>query len=121
VLVVDDEAPLREALMFTLQDSGYEVYSAEDGSDALALYFQRRDEIDVVLTDLSMGGMDGIQLTRSLRKLNPNVRVIAASGHFTNENMAILRGLGVEHLLDKPFPGERLLKTLREVLEPAAK
>src|SRR6201999_1846734 len=62
VLVVDDEAPIREALVQTLQDYGYRAYTAEDGSDALALYFQRKAEIKVVLTDLAMAQMDGIAL-----------------------------------------------------------
>ena len=116
VLVVDDEAAIREALVGTLKANGYRAYTAEDGTDALALYFQRRKEIAVVLTDLSMGGMDGIELTRSLRKLNPDVRVIASSGHFQKENMTILGGLGVKHFLDKPYSAEKLLRTLSDAL-----
>ena len=117
VLVVDDEAAIREALVGTLKANGYRAYTAEDGTDALALYFQRRKEIAVVLTDLSMGGMDGIELTRSLRKLNPDVRVIASSGHFQKENMTILGGLGVKHFLDKPYSAEKLLRTLSDALK----
>jgi PAS domain S-box-containing protein len=116
VLVVDDEAPIREALVRTLQGNGYRVYTAEDGTDALALYFQRRDEIDVVLTDISMGQMDGITLVRSLRKLNPDVRVIASSGHMQKENVTVLNGLGVKALLDKPYTADKLLRAVHTVL-----
>lgn len=116
VLVVDDEAPIREALVKTLQSHGYKAYTAEDGTDALALYFQRRSEINVVLTDISMGQMDGITLTRSLRKLNPDVKIIVSSGHFQKENMAVLSSLGVKAFLDKPYTADKLLRSLRTVL-----
>ncbi len=117
ILVVDDEAPIREALVGTLAAHGYRAYTAEDGTDALALYFQRRDEIAVVLTDLSMGQMDGIALVRALRKIDPAARVIVSSGHFQKENMAVLRGLGVKVLLEKPYTADKLLRALRKVLE----
>ena len=117
VLVVDDEASIREALVRTLGANGYQAYTAEDGTDALALYFQRRKEIAVVLTDLSMGGMDGIQLVRSLRKVNPEVRVIVSSGHFQKENTTILSALGVKHFLEKPYSADKLLRALSDVLK----
>ena len=119
VLVVDDEAPIREALVGTLAAHGYRAYTAEDGTDALALYFQRKSEIKVVLTDLAMGQMDGIALVRALRKIDPAVRVIASSGHFQKENLAVLNGLGVKVFLEKPYTADKLLRALRTVLEPA--
>ncbi len=113
VLLVDDEPAIREAVMYTLQDSGYQVFTAEDGTDALALYHQRRDEIDIVLTDISMGQMDGVTLTRALKKLNPAVRVIVSSGHFQKENVTILESLGVRTFLDKPYTADKLLRSLQ--------
>lgn len=117
ILIVDDEAPIREALVGTLSSHGYRAYTAEDGTDALALYFQRKGEIAVVLTDLAMGQMDGISLVRALRKIDPGVRVIVSSGHFQKENMAVLNGLGVKILLEKPYTADKLLRSLRKVLE----
>jgi two-component system, cell cycle sensor histidine kinase and response regulator CckA len=117
ILVVDDEAPIREALVGTLAAHGYRAYTAEDGTDALALYFQRKGEIAVVLTDLAMGQMDGIALVRALRKIDPAVRVIVSSGHFQKENMAVLNGLGVKVFLEKPYTADKLLRALRKVLE----
>jgi len=119
VLVVDDEPPIREALVRTLQANGYRAYTAEDGSDALALYFQRREEIDVVLTDIAMSQMDGVALVRSLRKVDPKVRVIVSSGHMQKENVVILEGLGVKSFLEKPFTAEKLLRAVQIVLKPA--
>jgi PAS domain S-box-containing protein len=118
VLVVDDEPPIREALVRTLSANGYRAYTAEDGSDALALYFQRRTEIDVVLTDISMAQMDGVTLVRSLRKVDPKVRVIVSSGHLQKENVVVLEGLGVKTFLDKPYTAEKLLRALQAILQP---
>jgi two-component system, cell cycle sensor histidine kinase and response regulator CckA len=120
VLVVDDEPPIREALVGTIESYGYRAYTAEDGSDALALYFQRKDEIDVVITDLAMAQMDGVTLVRSLRKLNPKVRIIVSSGHVTKEAQVILGGLGVTTFLDKPYSADKLLRALRAVLDAPA-
>lgn len=116
VLVVDDEPPIREALVRTLTANGYRAYTAEDGSDALALYFQRRNEIKLVLTDIAMAQMDGVALVRSLRKLDPQVRVIVSSGHFQKENMVVLEGLGVKTFLDKPYTAEKLLRAVSAAL-----
>ena len=116
VLLVDDEPAIREAVAYTLQDSGYEVFTAEDGTDALALYHQRGAEIDIVLTDISMGQMDGVTLTRALKRLNPAVRVIVSSGNFQKENVAILEALGVRTFLDKPYTADKLLRSLHTEL-----
>jgi two-component system cell cycle sensor histidine kinase/response regulator CckA len=116
ILVVDDEAPIREALVQTLQDGGYRAYTAEDGSDALALYFQRRDEIKLVLTDLAMGQMDGVALVRALRRLDPKVRVVVSSGHCPPDQVITLEKLGVRRFLDKPYTATSLLRVLGEEL-----
>ena len=117
VLVVDDEPPIREALVRTLTANGYRAYTAEDGSDALALYFQRRSEIALVITDLSMGQMDGVTLVRSLRKVDPKVRVIVSSGHMQKENIVVLEGMGVKTFLDKPYTAEKLLRAVQTILQ----
>lgn len=116
VLLVDDEPAIREAVSCTLEASGYQVYQAEDGTDALALYHQRRDEIDIVLTDISMGKMDGVTLSRALKRLNPKVRIIVSSGHFHKDNVTILEGLGIRAFLDKPYSTDKLLRLLQSEL-----
>jgi PAS domain S-box-containing protein len=117
ILVVDDEPPIREAMVSTLQSNGYHCYTAEDGSDALALYFSRRKDIDLVLTDLSMGQMDGVKLIRNLRRVNPHVRVIVSSGHVQKDTARELHSLGVRHILEKPYNAEKLLRTLRSAID----
>jgi CheY-like chemotaxis protein len=120
ILVVDDEAPIREALVQTLQDYGYRAYTAEDGSDALALYFQRKDEFKLVLTDLAMAQMDGVALVRALRRFDPSVKVVVSSGHCPPEQVILLESLGVKRFLDKPYTAVKLLKILRDALSESA-
>jgi CheY-like chemotaxis protein len=119
VLVVDDEAAIREALVRTLEANGYRCFTAEDGSDALALYFLRREEIAVVISDLAMAQMDGIQLVKSLRRINPSARVIVSSGHMQKENQDVLQSLGVKVFLDKPYSADKLLRAIYGILHPA--
>jgi len=120
VLVVDDEAPIREALVSTLEANGYHCFTAEDGSDGLAVYFSRRDEIDLIVTDLAMAQMDGIKFIRNLRRLGSNVRVVVSSGHIQKESVQELVALGVRHFLEKPYSAEKMLRTLRKALGAAA-
>jgi two-component system, cell cycle sensor histidine kinase and response regulator CckA len=115
--VVDDEAAVREALVTTLQANGYHCYTAEDGTDALALFFERRDNISAIITDLHMGIMDGIALVRSLRKVAPETRVIVSSGHISDEKRVVLKGLGVESILEKPYSAEKLLRSVHDILK----
>ncbi len=121
ILVVDDEAPIREALVSTLDSNGYRCFTAEDGSDALAVYFSRRDDISLIVTDLAMAQMDGIKLVRNLRRLGSDVRVVVSSGHIQKESMQELVALGVRHFLEKPYSAEKLLRTIRKALGAAAK
>ena len=115
VLVVDDEAPLREAIVRILETNNYRCFTAEDGTDALALYFERR-EIDIVITDIHMGMMDGLTLIRSMRKLNPDVKVIVSSGHIEKDNQDALDTLGIRSVLEKPYTAEKLLKAVKDLV-----
>lgn len=121
VLVVDDEAAVRQITRQTLEAFGYRALVAADGAEAVALYAARKDEIDVVLTDMMMPIMDGPATIQVLRRMNPDVRIIAASG-FSADNRAARAGeAGVRHFLPKPFTAESLLQTLREVLAEPTK
>src|SRR6185503_11312484 len=80
ILVVDDEESIREITRGTLETFGYTVLTASDGTEALALYADKKNEIAVVLTDMVMPFMDGPATIRALLRMNPKVRIIAASG-----------------------------------------
>lgn len=112
ILVVDDEIAIREITKGTLEAYGYRALTAADGTEAVALYAQHKDEIKVVLTDLMMPYMDGPVTIRALQKLNPKIKIIASSG-LAESGRAIE---GVKMFLPKPYTAERLLKALADVI-----
>ena len=79
ILLVDDEEDIRDVLSISLEDRGYRVYTAENGQAALDMYDQVNPAI--VITDIKMPGIDGIQLLRALKKRNPDIEVIMITGH----------------------------------------
>jgi PAS domain S-box-containing protein len=119
VLVVDDEASILIVTSQTLQAFGYRVVTAGDGADALAIYVQQKDEIDVVLTDMMMPVMDGAATIQALMRINPAVKIIAASGLNANGGAAKASSGGTKHFLTKPYTAETLLKALRTILDEA--
>lgn len=116
ILVVDDEESIREITRGTLETFGYSVLTASDGTEALALYADKKNEIAVVLTDMVMPFMDGPATIRALQRMNSKVRIIAASGLGTGHHAGegVLEGVSV--FLNKPYTAEKLLKTLADVL-----
>jgi CheY-like chemotaxis protein len=116
VLVVDDEASIRQITKQTLEDFGYNVLLASDGVEAAAIFAERGANISAVVTDLMMPVMDGRLTMQVMRKMNPDVRLIATSGFCNSETPEQLDQMGVKRFLKKPFTGEALLKTLAEVL-----
>ena len=120
ILVVDDEAGFIEAATHTLSLHGYYLLSARDGVEALAVVAQNPDAIKVVLTDVQMPVMDGVTLVRVLKKIAPQLQVIASSGLEHSPQMDELRALGVTHFLGKPYPVAQLLALLHAVLHPPA-
>ena len=117
VLVVDDEASVRTITSQTLLAYGYRVLTAPDGAEALAIYVEHKDEIAVVLTDMTMPFMDGLNVIRVLTRFNPAIKIVAASGLPANSAPNRLLGASVRHFLMKPFTAETLLKTIHTTLQ----
>jgi PAS domain S-box-containing protein len=121
LLIVDDEKLILQVARELLEGHGYQVVTAGDAAEALAIFAMRKDEIKLVLTDLAMPLMDGIALIRTLRKMKPDVCVIASTGQGAPEQGAhVLSGLNVPVCLTKPYNKEMLLTTLRDALSPQA-
>ncbi len=116
VLVVDDETSILDITAQTLQTFGYRVVTAEDGAHAVGVYATRRDEIAVVITDMMMPVMDGPALIAAIRRINPTVRIIAASGLNANANVARAANAGVKHFLAKPYSADAMLGLIKKVL-----
>ena len=117
ILVVDDEESIREITRGTLETFGYTVLTASDGTEALALYADNKNEIAVVLTDMVMPFMDGPATIRALQRMNPQVRIIAASGLGAGQRAGEGALEGVSVFLNKPYTAEKLLKTVAQVLK----
>jgi two-component system cell cycle sensor histidine kinase/response regulator CckA len=116
ILVVDDEQAIREITKTTLETFNYQVLTADDGAQAVGLFARHLGEIKAVLTDMMMPVMDGTALTHALRSLDPHIKVIASSGHYTEAKIAEATNAGVNVFLPKPYTADKLLKTLAEVL-----
>jgi len=117
VLVVDDEESIRHVAQRTLERFGYQVRVAKNGAEAVSIYASHRDEIAVVLTDMSMPVMDGPATIVALRSMNPKVKIIGTSGLNANGNLAKAVGAGVHHFVPKPYTAETLLKVLKKILK----
>jgi PAS domain S-box-containing protein len=117
ILVIDDEAAIRDISSATLKKYGYRVITANDGADGLALYVQNKLEIKTVIVDMAMPIMNGRATIQALRKINPDIKIIAISGGQHEENhVEAARRVNANTFLFKPFTTETLLKTLKKVL-----
>jgi CheY-like chemotaxis protein len=112
ILVIEDNLDLRDYLRLALETQGYQVLTARNGEEALG--YLNGHPVDVVLTDIFMPEMDGIETIAALRKLFPDIRVIAMSGRPGVDYLGVARELGVTRTLRKPFDIEELLAALGE-------
>ena len=116
ILVVDDEAAIREITKTSLEAYNYQVLTASEGTEAVALYTEHRQRISVVVTDMLMPGMDGVNTIRTLQKINPQVKLIAVSGLAPSEQVAKVKETGIDAFLSKPYTARQLLSTINQVL-----
>ena len=118
ILVIEDEDGLRHILGKTLEAAGHAVLEARDGKEAMKLH--QRSRADLVVTDLFMPEMNGVEVLMALRKESPGLRVIAISGggkfYKPAEALENARLLGAHAGLDKPFELWRLLEAVDEAL-----
>jgi two-component system cell cycle sensor histidine kinase/response regulator CckA len=115
ILVAEDEVSICEITRSTLEAYGYKVLTAENGEQAVALYDENKDKIKVVLMDMMMPIMDGQTSVRAIRKINPEVKIIAVSG-LTEKSRLEKIAHYTNAFLPKPYTAMRLLKTIDGVL-----
>ncbi|MGD9612641.1 MAG: PAS domain S-box protein [Kiritimatiellia bacterium] len=116
ILLVDDEASARDVARQILEQHGYRVFTAPSGEAALALYDRDPTQIQLVITDLMMPGMDGAALLRHLRQSAPQLKAIAMTGGLSRAEMAQVLETESTELLLKPFGAPLLLETVRRAL-----
>ncbi len=117
VLVVDDEKGIREALRNILEDEGFQVNTSDSGLGALKAYAEFRPHL--VLLDVKMAGLDGLQTLERFREQEWRSQVVMISGHGTIQTAVEATQLGAYDFLEKPLDTDRILLTLRHALEHA--
>jgi len=117
ILVVDDEEAIVELGRRSLEGLGYRVLAAGSGEEALEVFRRHRGEVDLVLLDLGMPGMGGPRCLKALKDLDPQVRVIIASGYSANGAVREFLRDGAVGYLGKPFRLKDLAQKVREVLD----
>jgi two-component system, chemotaxis family, chemotaxis protein CheY len=110
VLVVDDSALARRTLRQILEAAGCEVAEAEDGLSALERYFVEKP--DVVLLDLVMRGMYGLDVLEKLRQLDPDVRVVVVTADVQTSSQQLVDQAGAKGFINKPFDRDEILGAL---------
>ena len=117
ILVVDDQSSVRQLLREYLTEQGFKVVMAENGQEALRLVAAAR--VDLVLLDVKMAGMDGLEVLQRLREKSSDLPVIMISGHGTIETAVEATKLGAFDFLPKPLDRDKLLVTIRNALQVA--
>jgi hypothetical protein len=118
VLLVDDEESIRRVARQTLERHGYQMIEASDGTQGLAQYALHQSQVRLVITDLAMPFMDGPAFIRALCQINPQVKIVAMSGHHSKTTVSHVPSKSVQAFLTKPFNAAELLKTLKQALHP---
>jgi CheY-like chemotaxis protein len=117
ILLVDDEKALLELGEAILVRAGYSVLKAQCGEDALELFKQHKDHLDLVIMDLGMPGMGGYKTLESLLEINPQAKVLIASGYTANSQVQTALQAGAVGYIAKPFGRADLLTKIREELD----
>ena len=117
VLVVDDETIVLRVVKKSLERFGYRVYPASSGLEALELYSAKKDQISLVILDLTMPHMGGEETLDELKKIDPHVLVLLASGYAENDLTNLFEGKGAAGFLQKPFQAKQLIAKIEEILD----
>ena len=118
ILVVDDEPVVNQSCRRVLTEAGFEVQTAQSGREGLSRACTQ--EFDLVITDLKMPDLDGMNLIRSLRKQRPNTAIVVITGYGTISSAIEATRLGVAQYIEKPFTPEELSRAVNGALAEAA-
>jgi PAS domain S-box-containing protein len=120
IIVMDDEAPVREIAMLMLRNLGHEALAAKDGNEAIKLYNEQKKSgkaVDVIIMDLTIpGGMGGKEAVQELLKVSPDAKVVVASGYANDPAMVHYKQYGFKAAICKPFLLDELRNTIKNVL-----
>ena len=114
-MLVDDETAILEVTQATLETYNYKVMTASNGIDAIAVYVQNQPNIRAVIMDIMMPTMDGKTAIRTLKKINPQVKIIAVSGLINRQEIVGIDG-DIAAYLAKPYNSDDLLETINDIV-----
>ena len=100
-----------------LVEKGYNVLSAREGLTALKIYQERKDDIALVLTDLGLPNMTGLEVCQRIKEINPNEHMILATGFLDPDMKLEFLKAGIQHFLYKPYDIKKVLKEVRKALD----
>lgn len=116
ILLVDDEEAVRATSRRALTKFGYRVVEAADGTEGVSRFVQQAEAVRLVITDLQMPYMGGVALIHAVRKIRPDITVLAATGYGSKETLRELEALGIAGVMNKPYSALELLEAVRKVL-----
>jgi CheY-like chemotaxis protein len=116
ILLAEDNPGMRQVGREILEDLGYRVLAAANGREALEIY-RLAEKVDLVLTDVVMPQMGGVALVRELRKIDPRVKAVAATGYVLAKDLEGLKKEGITDIIHKPFDLDVLARVIRQVLD----
>lgn len=114
ILIIDDERGIRSSLKGILEDEGYSIKTANTGEDCLKLI--RWQNFDLILLDIWLPEMDGIEVLKKIKKMDENPQVVMISGHGTVETAVKATKLGAYDFLEKPLSLENVVLTVKNAL-----
>lgn len=119
ILIVDDEPRFRFTLALILKHHGFQVLEADNGVEALRLLEEKSrhaQRIDLMVTDIKMPGMDGLELIKVVKQSGNPLRILVMTGYGDREALSRLQEMGVCDVIHKPFDGEQLVAAIRPAL-----
>jgi PAS domain S-box-containing protein len=117
ILLVDDEPDIVTAAEIILRRLGYEVMGLTDGNDALAVFQAGPDSFDLIITDLTMPQLTGLDLAEEILALRPEIPIIACTGYGESVTLEKARALGIREIILKPIIPTQLAETIRQLLD----
>ena len=120
ILIVDDEHDLTELFALALRQLGYQIITCNSAQEALEAFREHPGQFDLVLTDQAMPGMTGVQLSRELLRINPDIPIILATGYSETVSAQQAKTLGIRQFLKKPVEIDALARLIRHILDASS-
>jgi PAS domain S-box-containing protein len=117
ILIADDEELVRNMLCGILQELGYDVLVAADGKEALEVYKQKKEEIDLVILDMIMPRMDGGETYKHLKRMNPQVKALLSSGYSQEGKVQEVLNKGISGFIQKPYTMQEIARMVQQALK----